>query len=49
MNQLPPFELLFEQYKEKIFRLVYRMTSDDEESRDLTQEAFFSAYKSYKK
>ena len=49
MNQLPPFELLFEQYKEKIFRLVYRMTGDDEESRDLTQEVFLSAYRSYKK
>ncbi|MBU1487456.1 RNA polymerase sigma factor [bacterium] len=49
MNQLPPFELLFEQHKEKIFRLVYRMTGDDEESRDLTQEVFLSAYKSCKK
>lgn len=42
-----PFEIIFEQYKEKIFRLIYRLTNSYEEAEDITADVFVAAYKSY--
>ncbi len=42
-----PFEKVFEQYKQKIFRLIYRLTNSYEEAEDITADVFVAAYKSY--
>lgn len=42
-----PFEIIFKQYKEKIFRLIYRLTNSYEEAEDITSDVFVSAYSSY--
>ncbi len=39
------FEILVERYKKLIYSVVYKMTSDVEESKDLTQEIFIKIYK----
>lgn len=43
------FENIFKQYKEKIFRLIYRFTNSYEEAEDITADVFLLAYKSYAK
>lgn len=40
------FELLMDQYGQRVYNLLARMISDREEAKDLTQETFLKAYKS---
>ena len=42
------FDILITRYSGDIFSLLYRMTEDAEEARDLTQETFLSALKGIK-
>jgi RNA polymerase sigma-70 factor, ECF subfamily len=42
------FDILITRYSGDIFALLYRMTEDAEEARDLTQETFLSALKAIK-
>ncbi len=42
------FDILITRYSGGIYSLLYRMTEDAEEARDLTQETFLSALKSIK-
>lgn len=44
---LPPFEIIFNKYKQKIFNLIYRLLNDSHQAEDLTQETFLRAYKAY--
>lgn len=46
-NNLPPFEFIFDKYKQKIFNLIYRLLNDSHQAEDLTQETFLRAYKAY--
>ena len=46
-GKIPEFELLFDRYKDKVFWLSLKMLGDVEEARDVAQEVFLSAYKSY--
>jgi RNA polymerase sigma-70 factor (ECF subfamily) len=39
------FEILVERYKRKVYRIAYHFTRDREEARDISQEAFFRAFK----
>lgn len=48
-EDIVPFENIFKQYKEKIFRLIYRFTNSYEEAEDITADVFLLAYKSYAK
>ncbi len=48
-NEFSEFEIIYNEYKKKIFALVYRLLRDAEESEDSTQEVFVKAYKSYGK
>lgn len=41
------FDALVAAYEKKIFNVIYRLMGDYEESADLTQETFISAYKSF--
>ncbi|MEO0072738.1 MAG: sigma-70 family RNA polymerase sigma factor [candidate division WOR-3 bacterium] len=43
------FEILFRRYYEKIYQLAYRMTHNQDDALDLTQESFLRAYKNLKK
>lgn len=43
------FEILFDRYKDKVFRLSLKMLGNVEEARDVAQDVFLSAYKSYDK
>ncbi len=43
------FEIIVERYKKLIFSVVYKMTSDIEESKDLTQEILIKVYKNLHK
>jgi RNA polymerase sigma-70 factor (ECF subfamily) len=38
------FQLLYEAFNRKIYRLIYRYTNDPEEASDLTHEAFIRIY-----
>ncbi len=40
------FEGLVRQYQQEIYRLVYRMTRNAEDAKDLSQETFVQAYRS---
>lgn len=40
------FEGLVRQYQQEIYRLVYRMTRNAEDAKDLVQETFVQAYRS---
>jgi RNA polymerase sigma-70 factor (ECF subfamily) len=40
------FSVLVERYDRAVYHLAYRMLHDVEEARDVTQEAFFKAYRS---
>jgi RNA polymerase sigma-70 factor (ECF subfamily) len=40
------FDELFERYKDRIYRVVYHITSNREDANDLVQEAFIKAYRS---
>ena len=46
-NNLPPFEFIFDKYKQKIFNLIYRLLNDSHQAENLTQETFLRAYKAY--
>lgn len=46
-GKVAEFELLFDRYKDKVFRLSLKILGDVEEARDVAQEVFLSAYKSY--
>lgn len=46
-NNLPPFEIIFDKYKQKIFNLIYRLLNNPNQAEDLTQETFLRAYKAY--
>lgn len=48
-GKIPEFELLFDRYKDRIFRLSLKMLGDVEEARDVAQDVFLSVYKSYDK
>lgn len=39
-NDYSAFALLVEQYRDMIFRLVFRMICDEEEAKDITQDVF---------
>ena len=41
----PTFEALFEHYEAPLYHYVYRMVGDEEEARDLTQDAFVKIFK----
>lgn len=43
------FEALVERHQKKMLNIAFRMTGDYDEACDVTQEAFFAAYKSIKK
>jgi RNA polymerase sigma-70 factor (ECF subfamily) len=43
------FEVLVERHQKKMLNIAFRMMGDYDEACDVTQEAFFSAYKSIKK
>lgn len=45
--QNAPFEQVFSENKEKIFRLTYKYTGNDAEAEDITQEVFIRAYQNY--
>ncbi len=40
------FQRLFEKYKRRVYKMVYLMLWNKEDSEDITQEAFFQVYKS---
>jgi len=40
------FDILVHQYRERIYSVVYNLTSNREDAMDLTQEAFIKAYQS---
>lgn len=42
-----PFDVLFKEYNQKIFNLIYRLTGNYDDAKDLTQDVFLLAYKSY--
>lgn len=42
------FATLVERYDRSVYHLAYRTVRDSEEARDVTQEAFFKAYRSLK-
>lgn len=41
------FEALVRRYERPLYNFAYRLTGDPEEAKDLTQEAFFRAYRSF--
>ncbi|MEK9149437.1 MAG: RNA polymerase sigma factor [Candidatus Desantisbacteria bacterium] len=43
------FEEVFEKFKDRVFRTSLRLLGDVEEARDVAQDVFLSAYKSYDK
>jgi len=43
-GDLPAFEELVKKYQREIFSLAYRMVTDPEEAKDLTQQAFLQAF-----
>ncbi len=43
------FEILVERHQKKMFNIAFRMMGDYDEACDVTQEAFFAAYKSINK
>lgn len=42
-------EVLYNQYRNKIYNLAFRMTGDREDADDITQETFIQAFKSFHK
>lgn len=40
------FDVLFERYKERVYRAVYHLTANREDTNDLVQESFIKAYRS---
>lgn len=46
-TELPPFESVFDEYKNKIFGLIVRFIRNQEDAEDLTQQVFIRAYKKY--
>ncbi len=44
-GERPAFDELVRRYKDKMFALIYRMTSDRETALDLLQDSFFAAFK----
>lgn len=45
-GNLAAFDLLVHKYKQRIFGIVYNMTSNREDAADLTQECFIKAFRS---
>jgi RNA polymerase sigma-70 factor (ECF subfamily) len=43
-GDLPAFEELVKKYQREIYSLAYRMVTDPEEAKDLTQQAFLQAF-----
>ncbi|OGS22155.1 MAG: hypothetical protein A3J83_03625 [Elusimicrobia bacterium RIFOXYA2_FULL_40_6] len=46
-DQNAPFEQVFQENKEKIFRLSYKYLGNSIDAEDITQETFIRAYKNY--
>jgi len=45
-GEVKAFDLLINKYKERLFAIVYNLTSNREDASDLTQEAFIKAFRS---
>ncbi|HAH96878.1 MAG TPA: RNA polymerase subunit sigma-24 [Firmicutes bacterium] len=48
-NGWDSFEKLVQTHERALYNFAYRLTGDPEEAKDLTQEAFYRAYKNYDK
>ncbi len=48
-GQIGAFDLLVKKYRERLFAVVYNLTSNREEAADLTQDAFIKAFRSINK
>ena len=47
MEEKRPFENIFAENREKIFRLIFRFSGNSIDAEDLTQEVFIRAYRNY--
>ncbi len=46
-GERPPFEVVVEENRDRIYNVIYRMVGDQEEAADLTQDTFVAAFRAY--
>lgn len=46
-KSVPPFEEVFQLYKQRIYNVVYHLVNNPHKAEDITQEVFIRAYKNY--
>jgi len=48
-GQRPPFEMVVEGNRDRIYNVIYRLVGDQEEAADLTQDTFVAAFRAYER